>query len=83
MDGSFNDIDVLFSEIELFLQTFPDDKNIDKASIELVVATFSSIESVIGFLIKSVREFFLFSFMFASAPWTSCLIFSEITHIRQ
>jgi hypothetical protein len=74
MDGSFNDIDVLFSEIELFLQTFPDDKNINKASIELVVATFSSIESAIGFLIKSVREFFLFPFLFVSAPWISCLV---------
>ena len=46
----------MFSEIELFLQSFPDDKNIDKASVELIVATFSAIESVIGFFVKPVRE---------------------------
>ncbi|KAF8853903.1 hypothetical protein BDZ45DRAFT_62075 [Acephala macrosclerotiorum] len=54
IEGSFEDIDMMFSEIELFLQTFPEDENIDKTSIELVVATFFAIESVIGFLIKSV-----------------------------
>jgi len=56
MEGAFDDIDIMFSEIELFLQSFPDDKNIDKASVELIVATFSAIESVIGFFVKSVRE---------------------------
>ena len=56
MEGSFDDIDIMFQEIELFLQTFPNDDNIDEASIEVVVAAFAAIESVIGFLIKSVRE---------------------------
>ena len=46
----------MFSEIELFLQTYPEDKNIETASIELVVAVFTAIESVIGFLAKSIRE---------------------------
>jgi len=46
----------MFSEIELFLQTYPDDKNIETASIELVVAIFTAIESVIGFLVKSICE---------------------------
>jgi hypothetical protein len=50
----------MFQEIELFLQTFPDDDNIDEASIDLVVAAFAAIESVIGFLIQSIREFCLF-----------------------
>ena len=56
MDGAFDDIDIMFSEIELFLQSFPDDQNIDKASVNLVVTTFSAIESVIGFFVKPVRE---------------------------
>jgi len=60
MEGSFDNIDIMFQEIELFLQTFPDDDNIDEASIELVVAAFAAIESVIGFLIQSAREFCMF-----------------------
>ena len=59
MEGSFDNIDIMFQEIELFLQTFPDDDNIVEASIELVVAAFAAIESVIGFLTKFVREFYL------------------------
>jgi hypothetical protein len=60
MDGAFDNIDMKFQDIELFLQTFPDDDNIDEASIDLVVAAFAAIESVIGFLIQSIREFCLF-----------------------
>ncbi|OBT85447.1 hypothetical protein VE02_06171 [Pseudogymnoascus sp. 03VT05] len=56
MEGSFDDIDMMFQEIELFLQTFPDDDNIDEASIDLVVAAFAAIESVIGFLIQSILK---------------------------
>ncbi|OBT53466.1 hypothetical protein VE04_05390 [Pseudogymnoascus sp. 24MN13] len=56
IDGSFDDIDMMFQEIELFLQTFPDDDNIDEASIDLVVAAFAAIESVIGFLIQSILK---------------------------
>ena len=70
MEGSFDNIDIMFQEIELFLQTFPDDDNIDEASIELVVAAFAAIESVIGFLIQSVREFAcFFRFVLLSAPY--------------
>ncbi|ELR10196.1 hypothetical protein GMDG_04589 [Pseudogymnoascus destructans 20631-21] len=49
MEGSFDNIDMMFQEIELFLQTFTDDDNIDEASIDLVVAAFAAIESVMDF----------------------------------
>ncbi|KAK0752938.1 hypothetical protein B0T18DRAFT_395663 [Schizothecium vesticola] len=53
---SFDDLDFIFSEIELLLQTYPDDNNIKKASTELVVAIFAAVESVIGFLVKSILK---------------------------
>ncbi|KFZ04780.1 hypothetical protein V501_08982 [Pseudogymnoascus sp. VKM F-4519 (FW-2642)] len=56
MDGAFDNIDMKFQDIELFLQTFPDDDNIDEASIDLIVAAFAAIESVIGFLIQSILK---------------------------
>ncbi len=52
--GGFDNIDILFSEVELFLQTFPGDKSIENASVDLVAATFHAIESVIGFFTKHV-----------------------------
>ncbi|EXJ72273.1 uncharacterized protein A1O5_04777 [Cladophialophora psammophila CBS 110553] len=53
MQCAFDDIDIMFSEIELFLQAFPGDENIVQASVELIMATFSAIEAVIGFFLKS------------------------------
>ena len=83
MEGSFDNIDIMFQEIELFLQTFPDDDNIVEASIELVVAAFAAIESVIGFLTKFVREFCLFlSFVLLSALCGAISEIIAITDIR-
>lgn len=65
MEGAFDNIDISFQEIELFLQIFPDDDNIINASIELVVSTFTAVESVIGFFIQSVCEFCTFPMLFS------------------
>ncbi|KAJ2895302.1 uncharacterized protein MKZ38_006712 [Zalerion maritima] len=40
-----------FSEVELYLGTFPGDLNIRRASIDLTVATLDAIERVIGFFL--------------------------------
>ncbi len=56
MQSAFDDLDMMFSEIELFLQAFPDDENIVKASVDLIMATFSAIEAVIGFFLRSARK---------------------------
>ncbi|KAK3987004.1 hypothetical protein QBC44DRAFT_352083 [Cladorrhinum sp. PSN332] len=56
IEGSFDDLDFMFSEIELYLQTYPDDKNIETASTDIVVAVFAAIESVVGFLTKSILK---------------------------
>ncbi|OQV08649.1 hypothetical protein CLAIMM_12882 [Cladophialophora immunda] len=56
MECAFDDIDMMFSEIELFLQAFPDDEHIVQASVELITATFSAIEAVIGFFTKSALK---------------------------
>jgi hypothetical protein len=39
----------LFSDVELFLGTFPSDDNIKRASLELTVSTFQAIEQAIYF----------------------------------
>jgi hypothetical protein len=41
-----------FGDAELFLAVFPNDENIKKASVELVVATFKAVEDAIGFFIR-------------------------------
>jgi len=45
-----------FSDIEVFLSTFPEDERIREISIDLVVATFAAIEEAIGYYLKSDRE---------------------------
>lgn len=55
LTGSFDSdsLDRTFSDIELFLATFPEDENIKKASVNLVVATLKAIEDTIGFFIQN------------------------------
>ncbi|KUI60968.1 hypothetical protein VP1G_08146 [Cytospora mali] len=50
----FDDIEMTFSQIELFTQIYPGDENVTRASVDLIVATFHAIESVISFFIKSI-----------------------------
>jgi hypothetical protein len=45
-------LDRMFGDVELFLATFPEDENIKKGSVELVVATLKAIEDTIGFFIQ-------------------------------
>lgn len=46
----------MFGDVEVFLSTFPEDENIEKSSIELVVVIFKAIEDAIGFFIQSSGE---------------------------
>ncbi|CAJ0551547.1 Ff.00g114770.m01.CDS01 [Fusarium sp. VM40] len=51
--SSFDDIDRVFSQVEGFLQIYKNDKNLEKAAIDLIAAVFYAIECVISFFIKS------------------------------
>ncbi|EHK20110.1 uncharacterized protein TRIVIDRAFT_48011 [Trichoderma virens Gv29-8] len=50
---SFDDNVSIFSDVELFLGTFPNDENIVNASVDLTVATLKGIELAIGFFISN------------------------------
>lgn len=52
MVGSFDEVDKMFTEVELFLQIYPGDKNIENASIKLIADTLFAAENVIGFFLK-------------------------------
>lgn len=49
----FDDLDQIFSEIELFLQTFPDDYKVTDTAVDLVIATFKAVELAIKFFTSS------------------------------
>lgn len=46
---SFDDLVLIFSDVELFLSTFQGDVNIRNASIDLIATTLAAIEQTIGF----------------------------------
>ncbi|KAL6876224.1 hypothetical protein HDV57DRAFT_156315 [Trichoderma longibrachiatum] len=50
---SFDDNMAIFSDVELFIGTFPDDENIVKASVDLTVAALKGIELAIRFFISN------------------------------
>lgn len=52
MVGSFDEVDKMFAEVELFLQIYPGDENIESASINLIADTLFAAENVIGFFLK-------------------------------
>lgn len=47
---------MMFSQVELFLEIFPNDDNIKQASVKLISATFYAVECVIGFFISSLGK---------------------------
>ncbi|KAH6874047.1 hypothetical protein B0T10DRAFT_588237 [Thelonectria olida] len=53
MLGAFDDLDMTFTQVELFLQLYSNDKNIQRASVDLIAAVFYAIECVIGFFIRA------------------------------
>lgn len=53
MLGGLDDLVDTFSKAEFFLGTFPEDMNVTRASISLVVSTFEATERVIGFFTSS------------------------------
>lgn len=52
MVGAFDDVDKMFADVELFLQIYPGDENIEKASVKLIADTLFAVENVIGFFLK-------------------------------
>ncbi|KAJ4416163.1 hypothetical protein N0V82_006923 [Gnomoniopsis sp. IMI 355080] len=52
MNKAFDDLEKMFSDIELFLHIYPEDVNIEKASIDLIASTLHAAENVLGFLTK-------------------------------
>lgn len=59
MSGAFDDIETMFSQVELFLKIYPGDQNIKKASVTLIAVTFRAVECVIGFFVKSTFKRFM------------------------
>lgn len=57
----FDGLIPIFSDVELFLGNFPDDKNIWNASVDLTITTLDAIERAIGFFISNQCKPPLFS----------------------
>ncbi|KAM0544547.1 hypothetical protein ACHAPJ_011764 [Fusarium lateritium] len=51
--NAFNDVGKMFSQVEVFLQIYKNDKNLEKASITLIATIFHAIECAIEFFSKS------------------------------
>lgn len=52
MVDAFDEVDKMFADVELFLQIYPGDENIEKASVKLIADTLFAAENVIGFFLK-------------------------------
>lgn len=55
----FDSLIPIFSDVELFLGTFPRDLNIKNMSVQLTVTTLTAIEQAIGFFISNERKLFV------------------------
>jgi hypothetical protein len=55
----FESLIPIFSDVELFLGTFPGDTNIKNMSVELTVTTLTAIEQAIGFFTSNERKSFV------------------------
>lgn len=53
---AFDSLIHIFSDVELFLGTFPNDVRIRRASVDLTVTTLDAIERAIGFFISNECE---------------------------
>lgn len=49
----FDNLTDQFSEVEFFLGTFPDDRRIQNASLDLIVVILQAVERAIGFFISN------------------------------
>ena len=54
MLSAFDDIDMKFSQIELFLEIYKGDKNVENASVGLIAAVFHAVECVISFFVTRI-----------------------------
>lgn len=52
MSGAFENVEKMFEDIELYRQMYPDDQNIEKASLQLLASTLYAAENVIAFFLK-------------------------------
>lgn len=50
--GAFEDMEEMFTGAEVFRKIYPDDENIENASIRLIADTLFAAENTIGFLYK-------------------------------
>lgn len=55
--GAFDEIETMFSEIELMLLLYPGDENIEKASVGLIVSSLVAAENVMEFFLKGTCAF--------------------------
>lgn len=53
---AFDEVDSMFADIELFLQMYPGDENIQRASVILIASTLFAVENVIAFFVKGTRK---------------------------
>lgn len=56
MVDAFDDVDNMFTDIELYRQMYPGDKNIEKASVDLIASTLFAAENVIAFFLKGTGK---------------------------
>lgn len=56
---AFDGLVPIFSDVELFLGTFPGDPRIRRASVDLTVTTLDAIERAIGFFISNECAYWL------------------------
>lgn len=62
VNDAFDQVEKMFADIELFIQMYPEDGNIERASIDLLTSTLFAAENVIGFFTKGtcmLCQFFL------------------------
>lgn len=52
MSDAFDQVEKMFADIELFIHMYPKDKNIEKASVDLLASTLFAAENVIAFFTK-------------------------------
>lgn len=50
--ASFDEVDKMFADIEMFLQIYPGDENIEKASVKLMAETLFAAENILGFFLQ-------------------------------
>jgi hypothetical protein len=53
VNSGFDEFPIWFTEMDFWFRAFPNDQNIEAASVDLVFAIFKAIEEAVGFYISS------------------------------